>query len=70
MLFLNIVTGILLDTFAESREKRNSIENDKRNFCYICGMNKSDIEKNNENYKTHTEIRHCPWKYAFYIYIV
>ena len=40
LLFSNIVSGIMIDTFAELRDKRVKIEDDMKNFCYICGIDK------------------------------
>lgn len=30
----------------ETRETRNAIEFDKMNKCYICGMEKNEVNKN------------------------
>jgi hypothetical protein len=37
LLFGNIVSGIMIDTFSERREKREEMTDDKKNKCYICG---------------------------------
>lgn len=40
MLFQNIVSGIMIDAFSELKEEDNTRDEDKKNFCYICGMSK------------------------------
>ena len=40
LLFSNIVSGIMIDTFAELRAKREEMDDDKKNFCYICGKSR------------------------------
>ena len=37
MAFLNIIFGIIIDTFADLRDKRNTMEVDMKNVCFICG---------------------------------
>ncbi len=47
MLFGNIVGGVLIDTFAELRQKGAEIEQDKKGKCFICGIEKETLEKTN-----------------------
>lgn len=43
LLFGNIVSGIMIDTFAELRAKREDMTNDKKNKCYICGRSRGEV---------------------------
>jgi hypothetical protein len=43
LLFSNIVSGIMIDTFAELRSKREEMTDDKKNKCYICGRNRGEV---------------------------
>jgi inositol 1,4,5-triphosphate receptor type 1/inositol 1,4,5-triphosphate receptor type 3 len=43
LLFTNIVSGIMIDTFAELRDMRQKIEDDKKNFCFICGIDRVTV---------------------------
>ena len=43
LLFTNIVSGIIIDTFAELRDQREKIEDDKKNYCFICGIDRSAV---------------------------
>jgi len=36
MLFIQIIFGIILDTFGELREKRDVLLNEIQSKCYIC----------------------------------
>jgi hypothetical protein len=40
ILLVSIVSGIIIDTFANLREQENEIENDNENLCFICGKTK------------------------------
>ena len=43
LLFQNIISGIVIDTFAELRTERNEINADKKNKCYICNDTKENV---------------------------
>lgn len=46
LLFTNIISGIMIDTFAELRDQRQKIEDDKKNKCFVCGVERVQLEKN------------------------
>ncbi|KAL4426931.1 hypothetical protein ABPG74_012931 [Tetrahymena malaccensis] len=66
ILFTNIISGIMTDTFAEMRDKRNFIESDKKNRCYICGVERATLEKKDLIFEEHIK-KHNLWEYLFYI---
>ncbi|EAR82683.2 MIR domain protein (macronuclear) [Tetrahymena thermophila SB210] len=66
ILFTNIISGIMTDTFAEMRDKRNFIESDKKNRCYICGIERATLEKKDLIFEEHIK-KHNLWEYLFYI---
>jgi hypothetical protein len=37
---LNVIFGIIIDTFAQLREASSNIEEDKKNICFICGLSR------------------------------
>jgi len=41
---LNIIFGIIIDTFGDLRDERNDLEAEILTKCYICGQDKSDLE--------------------------
>lgn len=70
MLFGNIVSGLMLDAFSSLREEADALNSDKSNQCYICAMNREDVEKQGEDFKTHTRTKHFLWNYIFYILVL
>lgn len=38
ILALNLIFGIILDNFGKLRQKKNEIERDKENRCFVCSM--------------------------------
>lgn len=43
ILFSNLISGIMIDGFGGLKEADGVREDDKKNFCYICSMEKRDI---------------------------
>lgn len=43
IMFQSIVGGIMIDAFSELKEQDSVRDEDKSNFCYICGMTKPDV---------------------------
>ena len=39
-LFFNIIFGIIIDTFAGLRDEKAQMEEDMRNICFICGIDR------------------------------
>lgn len=68
LLFGNVVSGIMVDTFKELRMQRDEMYNDKKNRCYICGKDRGMLEKNNEKFDNHIHEKHFLWNYIYYTY--
>jgi hypothetical protein len=67
IILLNIIFGIIIDTFGELRDKRKSIEEDINNICGICGKEKFEFELRGSGWKEHTQIEHNLFAYLAYI---
>jgi hypothetical protein len=39
-----IFSGIIIDKFSELREQEEAIEDDKNKICYICAMERFDLD--------------------------
>lgn len=81
LLFGNIVSGLMTDTFKELRSQQDLITFDEDNTCYVCGVNRETIERNgeilNDSYRTAAnkdlpvhEDRHNRFNYLYYIYML
>lgn len=63
----NIFFGIIVDTFADLRDKDTYIVNDKENVCFICQLDKDTCITNNIDFDSHVNLNHDVWNYVFYI---
>lgn len=57
-LFINIIltaiiSGIIIDTFGERREKRESIKDDTLNKCFICNIDREEFDRSGEDFNIH-----------------
>ena len=64
---LNIINGIIIDAFADLRDKQHMVEYDKQNVCFICNIEKWEIEKQGEIFEHHVQSKHNLWNYAFFL---
>jgi hypothetical protein len=63
----NIFLGIIVDTFADLRDHNNTYEDDKKNICFICQLQRDDSLNKNIDFEKHIEHDHFPWKYVFFL---
>lgn len=62
VILLNILFGIIIDTFAQLREKKRMIDQDKKNKCFICNFDRFTFDKNSEGgFERHIAKDHNLW---------
>jgi hypothetical protein len=66
VIMVAIITGIIIDTFADLRTERNAIEDDIMNKCFVCSMNREVFERARLKFRDHINIDHNKWNYLFY----
>lgn len=64
---LNIINGIIVDTFQELREKNNERDDKLNNECFICSLNRSNFEIKGISYDSHVENTHNIVNYYVYL---
>jgi len=65
-ILLNVVFGIIIDSFAERRDEKNGILQDMHQRCTICGIwTKSFVVPN--SFRKHVKKEHNRWSYFKYI---
>ena len=70
IIMINVVSGIIIDTFGRLREQFKEYTDDLENICFICGYDKETIEKNSPadmNFEIHIKEDHNLWNYLFFI---
>ncbi|PAA53236.1 hypothetical protein BOX15_Mlig001198g2 [Macrostomum lignano] len=64
---LNIIFGIIVDTFSELRDSKWQIDQDMTSVCFICSRNAYDFEHHGEGFEKHVKEEHNQWAYLFFI---
>mmetsp|Transcript_35283 Transcript_35283/g.31725 ORF Transcript_35283/g.31725 Transcript_35283/m.31725 type:complete len:232 (+) Transcript_35283:328-1023(+) len=67
IILLNIIFGIIIDTFAELRDEKGIKDYDNNNRCYICNIDRTSFEKEGKSFVKHTRKEHFIWYYLYYI---
>lgn len=67
-IILNVVFGIIIDSFAILRETAAFKENDMKDICFMCGLDKYTLDKDTfEGFNYHNEHDHLIWNYVYFI---
>ena len=66
LIFTAIVSGIIIDSFAELRVKNQEIRDDIHNTCFVCDIDREDFEQLGLNFKAHLQNDHNMWDYMFF----
>lgn len=68
IIFLNVIFGIIVDTFSQLRHEAEERESDTNDVCFVCGLTRSDFSKGGRNFEKHKNKEHDPWIYVAYLY--
>jgi len=67
IILLNIIFGIIIDTFGELREEKGNTEDDIENRCFTCGYRKEMFERLDGGFTYHIKREHYMWHYLFFM---
>ena len=67
LLMLNVILGVIVDTFKEMRQENDSQEYDKENVCFVCGINRNQARSLGLDFYEHINKDHDIWNYAFFL---
>ncbi|KAJ9456238.1 Inositol 1 [Diplonema papillatum] len=68
VILLNIIFGVIIDTFAELRSEKQKVEEDIRSRCFICGIESSQFDRQADGFEHHIKNDHNMWNYIFFIH--
>ncbi|KAK5582346.1 hypothetical protein RB653_003929 [Dictyostelium firmibasis] len=66
LILLNVILGIIVDTFGQLRDQRAETEDYKSNVCFICSIERETFQKNSIEFKKHIEDDHNKWHYLYF----
>ena len=60
-----VISGIIIDAFADAREQKNTKEEDKRTVDFVSSLNSGVFEHFNIDFATYVEEEHNKWNYYY-----
>merc|ERR1719516_46183 len=70
IIVLNLIFGVIIDTFADLRTEKNNKEEIIKNTCFICGLERKAFDNKNVTFEEHIRAEHNMWHYLFFIVLV
>uniref|UniRef100_A0A6A7G5P7 Inositol 1,4,5-trisphosphate receptor n=5 Tax=Hirondellea gigas TaxID=1518452 RepID=A0A6A7G5P7_9CRUS len=70
IIILNLIFGVIIDTFADLRSEKQQKEHTLQNNCFICGLSRSMFDNRDVSYETHIEVEHSMWYYLYFYVLV
>jgi hypothetical protein len=71
IILMNIIFGIIIDTFSELREAKQERVDDTEGTCFICGIDKNIFDsKGAEVYPKHISKEHNMWAYLKFMILI
>eukprot|EP00981_Chlorochromonas_danica_P006075 scaffold1268_cov174-Ochromonas_danica.AAC.9 len=73
VMLLNIIFGIIIDTFSSLRAEKNERLRDTEEVCFICGIDKQIFDRASDEpdgFRTHVKIDHNMWNYLYFIFML
>merc|ERR1719348_501251 len=70
IIVLNLIFGVIIDTFADLRTEKNNKEEVIKNTCFICGLKRKAFDNKNVTFEEHIRAEHNMWHYLFFIVLV
>merc|ERR1711988_1752123 len=67
IILMNIIFGIIIDTFSAMREMTESKLEDMKTTCFICSIDRYTFDKVGTPFDIHIKQEHNMWKYLYYL---
>jgi len=64
-ILLNVIFGIIIDTFGELRGERAFNKANMENVCFICGIDRFTFDTKGDSFETHIRDDHYMWDYLY-----
>ncbi|XP_033744403.1 inositol 1,4,5-trisphosphate receptor-like isoform X4 [Pecten maximus] len=70
IIVLNLIFGVIIDTFADLRSEKQNKEQTLKNNCFICGLNRISFDNKDVSFDEHKSKQHNMWHYLNFIVLV
>ena len=66
VIIMNLVLGIIVDTFSQLRSERERNLDEISNYCFICGLPAFSFHEASGGFHNHHRREHNMWDYVYY----
>uniref|UniRef100_A0A915CC30 Inositol 1,4,5-trisphosphate receptor n=2 Tax=Parascaris univalens TaxID=6257 RepID=A0A915CC30_PARUN len=67
VIVLNLVFGVIIDTFGDLRAERNEKDDILKNTCFICGLERGRFDNKSVTFEEHRSSEHNLYHYLYFI---
>ncbi|XP_035258144.1 inositol 1,4,5-trisphosphate receptor type 2 isoform X1 [Anguilla anguilla] len=70
IIVLNLIFGVIIDTFADLRSEKQRKEEILRTTCFICGLERDKFDNKTVSFEEHIKSEHNMWHYLYFRVLV
>uniref|UniRef100_A0A8C7QPM2 Inositol 1,4,5-trisphosphate receptor n=1 Tax=Oncorhynchus mykiss TaxID=8022 RepID=A0A8C7QPM2_ONCMY len=70
IIVLNLIFGVIIDTFADLRSEKQRKEEILKTTCFICGLERDKFDNKTVSFEEHIRSEHNMWHYLYFLVLV
>ncbi|KAJ3609453.1 hypothetical protein NHX12_023974, partial [Muraenolepis orangiensis] len=70
IIVLNLIFGVIIDTFADLRSEKQRKEEVLKTTCFICGLERDKFDNKTVSFEEHIKLEHNIWNYLYFIVMI
>ncbi|XP_023811698.1 inositol 1,4,5-trisphosphate receptor type 2 isoform X2 [Oryzias latipes] len=70
IIVLNLIFGVIIDTFADLRSEKQRKEEILKTTCFICGLERDKFDNKTVTFEEHIKSEHNMWHYLYFLVLV
>jgi len=70
IIVLNLIFGVIIDTFADLRSEKQCKDDVLKNTCFICGLERKCFDNKTVSFDKHIKDEHNMWHYLYFIVLL
>ncbi|CAL8279267.1 unnamed protein product [Boreogadus saida] len=70
IIVLNLIFGVIIDTFADLRSEKQRKEETLKTTCFICGLERDKFDNKTVSFEEHIKLEHNIWNYLYFIVLI
>ncbi|XP_077411026.1 inositol 1,4,5-trisphosphate-gated calcium channel ITPR3 isoform X3 [Vanacampus margaritifer] len=70
IIVLNLIFGVIIDTFADLRSEKQKKEEILKTTCFICCLERDKFDNKTVSFEEHVKLEHNIWNYLYFIVLV